>query len=222
MSVEKTYRERMHSIGRKWMLIGMLLMFAVPVFICIIYDAWPNLQLFLKGSLSVIMIFWIGGTVEAFTYIPMIGTGGSYLAFVTGNISNLKLPCALNAMKAADVKPGSEEAEVISTISIGISSIVTTLVLALCLILFVIADVQGTLAMEALTPAFENLLPALLGGYSVMIISRNVKLSIFPMLVMVLLFAFIPSMTSALGVLVPVGILFAVISARIFYKKGWA
>ncbi|MDC7126741.1 MAG: hypothetical protein PQJ46_14315 [Spirochaetales bacterium] len=222
MNTVKTYKDKMHKTGRIWILTAAALMFAVPITTCIVYDAWPNLQSFLKGSLSVIIIFWIAGSVEALTYIPMIGTGGSYLAFVTGNISNLKLPCALNAMKAANAEPGSDEAEVLSTIAIGISSMVTSLVVALFLVLFLVTDIQSVLKMEVLKPAFDNLLPALLGGYGIMIISKHVKMSIFPLLAMLLLFAFIPSLSSALGVLVPVGIILAIVSARLFYKKGWA
>ncbi len=222
MGIERNYRDRMHGIGRRWMLAGALLMFAVPTVICLMYDAWPDLQSFLKGSLSVILIFWIGGSVEAFTYMPMIGTGGSYLAFITGNISNLKLPCALNAMKAADAKPGSEEAEVISTIAIGVSSMVTTVVVALFLLLFLLTDIQSVLSMDGLKPAFDNLLPALLGGYSLMIVSKHIKMAALPLLVMLILFALVPSLSGAIGVLVPVGILLAVASARLFYKKGWA
>lgn len=37
-------------------------------------------------------MYWAVGIVEIFTYVPMLGAGGSYLSFVTGNISNLKLP----------------------------------------------------------------------------------------------------------------------------------
>ncbi|MFR4009250.1 MAG: hypothetical protein ACLT0Y_08275 [Christensenellales bacterium] len=57
-------------------------------------------------------IFWTVGTIEVFTYAPMLGAGGSYLGFVTGNLTNLKVPCALNAMRSAGVEPGSEEGEV--------------------------------------------------------------------------------------------------------------
>ena len=60
----------------------------------------------------------------------MLGTGATYLAFVTGNITNLKLPCALNAKENAHVKNGTEEDEVISTIAVASSAIVTTVILA--------------------------------------------------------------------------------------------
>ena len=76
-------------------------------------------------------IYWTVGVIEVITYTPMLGTGGTYLAFVTGNLTSLKAPSALNAMENAEVKPGTEEGEVISTIAIATCSIVTTLILAL-------------------------------------------------------------------------------------------
>ena len=82
----------------------------------------------LKGLLGVAPIYWTVCTIEVFTYAPMLGSGGTYLAFVTGNITNLKAPAAINSMEAAKVKPGSEEGEVISTIAIATTSIVTTII----------------------------------------------------------------------------------------------
>lgn len=218
MNNKRTYKENVHRTGRLWMAVGVVFMFSVPITVSIVYGAWPNLQSFLKGSLSVILIFLIGGAVEAFSYMPMLGTGGSYLAFITGNISNLKLPCSLNAMKSAGVQPGSEEGEVISTIAIGVSSIVTTLVVSAFLLMFLLSDVQSVLQLDSLQPAFDNLLPALLGGYSVMIVAKYIKMSIAPLLIMAALYIALPSLSGAMGVLVPLGILISVISARIFYK----
>ena len=63
----------------------------------------------LKGLLGVAPIFWTVGLIEVLTFVPMLGTAGSYLAFVTGNLTNLKVPAALTAMENAKVKPGTEE-----------------------------------------------------------------------------------------------------------------
>ena len=89
----------------------------------------------------------------------MLGAGGSYLSFVTGNISNLKLPCALNALESNGVKAQSEEGEIISTIAIAVSSIVTTVIIVLGVILIV--PLTPILENPVLDPAFAQLLPAL-------------------------------------------------------------
>ena len=148
----------------------------------------------------------------------MLGTGGTYLGFITGNLTNLKVPCALNAMEAAKVEASSEEGEVISTIAIASSAIVTTLVIALGVLM--LGYLQPILESPMLTPAFDNILPALFGGLGVVYISKNWKLAVAPLAFMVALFLMVPSLASSVGVLVPVGALVAIGAARLLYKKG--
>ena len=111
------YEQSVHVYGRIWTGMALILMILSPVAICCYYNAWPPLTAVLKSLLGVAPMYWTVGIIEVFTFVPMLGTGGSYLGFVTGNLTNLKVPCALNAMEAAKVRPGSEEGEVISTIA---------------------------------------------------------------------------------------------------------
>jgi hypothetical protein len=149
----------------------------------------------------------------------MLGVGGPYLSFVTGNLTALKAPAALTAMENAEVKASSEEGEVISTIAIATSSIVTTIILILGII--GLGLITPILNHPVLEPAFEHMLPALFGGLGAVYISKNPKLSIAPLVFMVVLFLLIPGLASSVGVLVPVGVLIALGAGRIMYKKGW-
>ena len=191
----------------------------VPVAACLYYDAWPDGAAVLKGLLGVAPIYWTVGVIEVITYTPMLGTGGTYLAFVTGNLTSIKAPSALNAMENAQVKPGTEEGEVISTIAIATSSIVTTLVIVAGVI--GLSALAPILSSEVLAPAFDNILPALFGGLAVVYVSKNWKIAIAPLIFMVVLFLCIPSLAGSVGVLVPVGVLIALAAARFMYKKGW-
>lgn len=213
-----TYEDRTHLYGRVWILTALLLIFAFPIAACVYYDAWPGFTPVLKGLLGVAPIFWTVGLIEVLTYVPMLGTAGSYLAFVTGNLTNLKVPAALTAMENYDVKPGSEEGEVISTIAIATSSIVTTLIIAVGVALLV--PLTPILNSPVLKPAFDNILPSLFGGLAVVYVSKNWKISIAPLVFMVILFLLVPSLSGSVGVLVPVGSLIAIGMARILYKKG--
>ena len=114
---QTSYRDSVHRMGRIWALGALVMLVLVPTAICVRYNCWPPIMDILKGAVGVVPIFWTVGTIEVFTYVPMLGTGGSYLGFVTGNLSNLKVPCALNAMERANVKQGTDEGEVISTIA---------------------------------------------------------------------------------------------------------
>lgn len=214
----KSYDDRTHTLGRIWMALAISVVLLVPISICIRYSAWPSLTAVLKGLLGVAPIFWTVGIIEVFTYGPMLGSGGSYLAFVTGNITNLKAPSALNAMENARVRPGSEEGEIISTIAIATSSLVTTAVIALGVL--GLAFLTPLLNDPVLKPAFDNILPALFGGLAVVYISKNWKIALTPALFMVALFLLVPSLAGSVGILVPVGALISIGMARILYKKG--
>jgi len=211
--------ESVHHYGRIWGIIVGLVLLSFPLILSLIFSTMPNFDVLLKGVVATAPMYWAVGIVEIFTYVPMLGAGGTYLSFITGNISNLKLPCAIDAMERAGVKATDEEGEVISTISIAVSSIVTTLII----IVGVICIVPLTPVLESpiLEPAFDMILPALFGGLAVVFISKNLKLSIAPIILMLALFIFVPALNaSTVGIMVPVGVIFTVITARILYKKG--
>ena len=219
MKKTMSYMDSVHHYGRIWGIIVGVVLLLFPIALSLIFGVFPNWSVLLKGVIATAPMYWAVGIVEIFTYVPMLGAGGTYLSFVTGNISNLKLPCAIDAMERAGVKASDEEGEVISTIAIAASSIVTTLII----ILGVICIVPLTPVLEAplLAPAFDMILPALFGGLAVVFISKNLKLSIAPVILMLVLFIFIPALNAGtVGIMVPVGVIVTVIYARILYKKG--
>jgi len=216
--MKRSYEDMTHVYGRIWMFSALIVIFMVPISICVYYDAWPEGSAVLKGLLGVAPIFWTVGIIEVFTFTPMLGAGGSYLGFVTGNLTNLKVPSALTAMENAKVKPGTEEGEIISTIAIATSSIVTTIIIALGV--FLLAQITPILDSPVLKPAFDNILPALFGGLAVVYVSKNWKIALAPLIFMIVLFLAVPSLSSSVGVLVPVGALISIGAARILYKKN--
>ncbi|MBE6574000.1 MAG: hypothetical protein E7652_06365 [Ruminococcaceae bacterium] len=214
-----SYLESVHRDGRIWGISICILIFLFPLACCIIFNTIPDWKALGQGLLATLPMYWAVGLVEIFTYVPMLGAGGTYLSFVTGNISNLKLPCAIDAMERAEVKATSEEGEIISTIAIAVSSIVTTLIIILGVIFLI--PLSPILDSPILKPAFDMILPALFGGLAVVFISKNAKLSVAPIILMLALFISVPALNaSTVGIMVPVGVLFTVGVARIMYKKG--
>ncbi len=219
MKKQMSYMDSVHYYGKWWGISVALIIFAFPVAVSLIFSCMPDWAALGKGLFATLPMYWAVGLVEIFTYVPMLGAGGTYLSFVTGNISNLKLPCAVDAMERANVKASSEEGEVISTISIAVSSIVTTIIIILGVILII--PITPILESESLKPAFAMILPALFGGLAVVFISKNVKLSILPIILMLALFIFVPALNaSTVGIMVPVGVVFTIAVARFMYKKG--
>ena len=219
MKKNMTYMESVHHYGRIWGLIVAAVLLAFPLVLSLIFKTAPDFGVLLAGLFATAPMYWAVGIVEIFTYVPMLGAGGTYLSFVTGNISNLKLPCAIDAMERAGVKATDEEGEVISTIAIAVSSIVTTLIILVGVICIV--PLTPVLESPVLVPAFDMILPALFGGLAVVFISKNAKLSIAPIALMLILFIFVPALNATtVGIMVPVGVVFTVIVARILYKRG--
>lgn len=219
MKKPMTYIDSVHRDGTIWNLSVMVLLFAFPVAVAILFGVTPDWNALLVGLIATAPMYWTVGAIETVTYVPMLGAGGSYLSFVTGNISNLKMPCALNALEQNEVSASSEEGEVISTIAIAVSSIVTTLIIILGVILIV--PLTPVLSAPVLQPAFEQMLPALFGGLGVAFVSKNWKIAVAPVILMLALFVCVPALNEGtVGIMVPVSALFTIAVARILYKKG--
>ena len=219
MKKNLSYIDSVHRDGTIWNLGVMLLLIAFPFAVAVIFGASPDWGALVMGLISTAPMYWAVGVIETITFVPMLGAGGSYLSFVTGNISNLKLPCAINALEQNEVSASSEEGEIISTIAIAASSIVTTIII----IIGVICIVPLTPILEApiLEPAFAQMLPALFGGLGVAFVSKNWKIAVAPVVLMLILFIFIPALNAGtVGIMVPVSVLFTIGVSRVLYKKG--
>ena len=219
MKKNLSYIDSVHRDGRIWNISVMILLLLFPVAVAIAFGVAPDWNALVTGLIATAPMYWAVGAIETVTFVPMLGAGGSYLSYVTGNISNLKLPCALNALEQNGVSANSEEGEVISTIAIATSSIVTTLIIIVGVILIV--PLTPVLSAPALQPAFEQILPALFGGLGVAFVSKNWKIAVAPVCLMLILFVFVPALNSStVGIMVPVSALFTIAVARILYKKG--
>ena len=219
MKKNMSYIDSVHRDGRIWNLSVMALLFLFPLVVALFFGVTPDWGALGLGLVATAPMYWVVGVIETVTYVPMLGAGGSYLSFVTGNISNLKLPCALNALEQNEVSASSEEGEVISTIAIATSSIVTTVIIIIGVVLIV--PLTPILSNPALQPSFDQILPALFGGLGVAFVSKNWKIAVAPVLLMLALFVFVPALNSGtVGIMVPVSAVFTILVARILYKKG--
>ena len=164
----------------------------------------PDLSAFFKGFLAIGLVYLISCIVEYLIYVPMLGAGGSYLAFITGNLVNMKIPCAMNARDMVDAKSGTPENEIISTLSIATSSLVTIVVLALGVVLMI--PLQPVLQSPALAPAFENVVPALFGAMAMKYYRDQLPIAAVTLAVMALLFILVPSLSGAVSfMIIPAG-----------------
>ena len=216
------YDEQTHRIGRIWTAFALLMIVAVPLLFCLIYGVIPEWTSLWKGTVAIVPMYWAIGIIEVFNYSPMIGSGGTYLAFVTGNLANMKVPAAQVTMNKVGVSATSEEGEVLSTIAVAVSSIVTTLILLVGLVL-VIPITNLINADPLLNQVFSltdgYVIPALFGALGVVFISKSWRLAVIPTLLIVALFVLVPASFAAAGILIPVMSILAVLIARLMYKK---
>ena len=213
----KTYYDRVHAWGRISTISALCVLLMFPVAICLYLNVFPPISGVLQGLLKLIPTFWTVAVVEVLVYTPMLGAGGTYLSFVTGNIANLKLPCAISAMEGADVKANSEEGEVVSTIAIATSSIVTTIILAVGILAFA-PFLEDFTNSPLLKPAFAQVLPALFGALGAGYFIKHWRISFFPIIVMIIVLIFSPGMGAS--TLLFVGIVASVGGALFMYNKG--
>ena len=212
------FNRQMHRIGRMMLITAVVLLMAVPFLFGAIYGVTPNLKGFLSGFLKVGVVYIPVGIVEFLVFSPMLGVGGSYLTFLTGNVTNLKIPCAMNARDIANTTVGTAENEIISTLSVAASSIVTMVVIFLGVLLLV--PLTPVLQNPVLTPAFDTVVPALFGALGLKYFRKSMKIAAIPLLSMTLLCVFVPAAISQTSILlIPAGGM-ALAIGFILFKKG--
>ncbi len=215
------YNARTHVFGRIFSVITLVLLLGAPFVIGRYLGALPDMAAFGKGFLAIGLIWMVSSIAEYLIYTPMLGAGGGYLAFITGNLINMKIPCAVNARDIVGAKAGTPENEIISTLSIATSALTTIVVLALGVALLI--PLQPVLQAPALQPAFDNVVPALFGAMAYKYFRRNMDIAILPLLVMSLLFILLPSLISSTSFMIlPSGALAIFLAWRKYRKSAAA
>lgn len=213
----EAYNRRTHTYGRIACGVTLVLLLGAPFLMGYILGAMPDMRAFGKGFLAIGIVWLVSCVAEYLVYTPMLGAGGGYLAFITGNLINMKIPCAVNARDIVGTKTGTAENEIISTLSIATSSLVTIVVLALGVALLV--PLQPVLRSPVLQPAFANVVPALFGAMAYQYFRKNVQVAVAPLVVMSLLFMLVPSLTGSTSfMIIPSGAL-AIGIAYSMYRK---
>ena len=217
--MKKNYMDRVHLWGIFWDIGAIICLLSVPLIVSVSLGEFPILEQLLSILVKVMPLYIVTGVIEVLTFVPMLGAGGAYLSFVTGNISNLKLPCGLKAMESAKVKANTEEGEVISTISIATSAITTTIIIAVGVLAF--SPFIGRITAEGsfFKPAFDYILAALFGSLLAGYFAKHWKIIILPLVVGVIVLLFNPSMVA--GTLLFITIIAAVAGVGVLYKLKW-
>lgn len=222
-----------HKWGRIGTLIALLYMIAIPFVVLTFYDSLPSIgEVINLSTISILMVYIPVGFSEAISYTPILGAS-SYLTFITGNIMNLKLPCAVNAMKLAKKEPNTPEGEAISSVAVAICSIMTIIILALAALLS--AWISPVFELPAVKTASNYLIPALFGSLTLGLFAstssgkkvvKNGVMGVVPVIVIITVPALVVRITTGSSLFGMVGFLIlfmlpvAIISSRIMWKKN--
>ena len=214
----ENYLRKTHLLGRVFTIITLIMLVGAPFLIGRYLGTMPDMKAVLRGFLSIGIIWTVSSVVEFLVYTPMLGSGGSYLAFITGNLINMKIPCAINAKDMVGAKSGTVENEIISTLSIATSSLVTIVVLALGVLL--LTPLRPVLQSETLQPAFNNVVPALFGAMAYKYYRKNLRVALVPFCLMAVLFMLVPSLTGSTSfMIIPSGAI-AIGISWLMYRKA--
>lgn len=216
--VFEKYNNRTHIYGRIACVITIVLLIGAPFVMGLHLGAMPSIPAFAKAFLAVGIIWFVSSIAEYLVYTPMLGAGGGYLAFMTGNLINMKIPCAVNARDIVGAKTGTPENEIISTLSIATASLVTIVVLAVGVLLLI--PLQPILQDPALQPAFDNVVPALFGAMAYKYFRRNMNIAVIPLALMSLLFILVPALISSTSLMIMPSGAIAIGIAYLLYRRN--
>ena len=215
----KEYRQRMHFLGRIFTVIGILIMFAVPFLIWIITGVSPDVNQLFVGVMALSILYLPGGIIEVITYGPILGTSGTYLAFITGNLVNLKIPCVMNATELAKTEINTEENEIVSTVAVAFSSITTVVIMSLGVMMLI--PLRPLLNSPVLAPAFNWVVSALFGALGYKYFKNHLKLVVAPLIFVIILSLIAPKFVYGnIVIVIVLSALVTILVSRVLWKKG--
>lgn len=222
-----------HRWGRVGPVIALAYMIALPFIVLGVYGCMPTLgMVFNVATFGILLIYIPVGFSEALTYTPILGSA-SYLTFITGNIMNLKVPCAVNAMNITKKEPNTPEGEAIASVAVAVCSIMTIIFLALAALLS--AWISPVFELPAVKTASGYLIPALFGSLTLGLfantntgkkIVKNGIAGVVPVIVIVAVLALIVRVSSggslfgAVGFIIIIMLPIVILSSWIMWKKG--
>lgn len=222
-----------HKWGRIGTLIALVYMIALPFIVLGYYGCIPSLGSVINiSTISILLIYIPVGISEALSYTPILGAS-SYLTFITGNIMNLKLPCAVNAMKLAKKEPNTPEGEAVASVAVAVSSIMTIVILALAALLS--AQISPVFELPSIKTASNYIIPALFGSLTLGLFSstnsgkkvvKNGIMGVLPVIILVTIASVLVRISSGgslfgmVGFLILIMLPISIISSRIMWKKG--
>lgn len=210
---EKSFTKPIIRYGSLTNLLAIPLCFIPAIYLWLVKGAFPGWNNILTGWMYVASMFAIYSVVEPICYFPILGLPGTYMSFLSGNIGNMRVPCAVVAQESLGVEPGTKKAELIATLGIAGSIFTNT-------IMVTIAAIGGAALMSVFPPvvltAFKYVSSAIFGAMFAMFASKNLKYGAFALVVVM---AMLLSKAIPVYIMIPIAVFSTAIFGVIDYNK---
>lgn len=219
MLFQKNFVVPVEKTGKYTLLAAVACLFIPGLYLLIFHGLYPPAGALIRSLIGIWSFAIVFSIVEPIIYFSLMGLGGTYMSFLSGNLLNLRFPIAVTTQEVVGTKEGSPEGEIISTIGVAGSLLASQVVLTVGVLLFrpFLNDIES--AGTAVKVALDHVLPALFGALAGMFLFKSMKLGIVPIAAGIVIALFNKSLPFSY-IIAPM-VALSVITARIMYKKGW-
>ena len=222
MTTQQIYDQEYIPYSIKWgrltSLIGVAASFFPVVILSFVFKVVPALDAIAAAATIPLSACLAYHFIEPISFQPVLGIPGTYMAFLSGNLSNLRVPCSSVAQQAAGVEEGTPEGAVLSTIGVAVSIVVNLAILTLGVFL---GSQIIALIPESVVNALVYLVPALYGAMLMQMILYAPKISLIavPLSIVTLAISKTGIFDSSMAILISV--FGSIIIGRFLMKTGW-
>lgn len=210
----KIFTKEIIKAGKLTLLLAVPLSFFPALYLWIRYGAIPDIKTIFTGWFLIASIYGAEYFVTPISYFPILGISGTYMAFLSGNIANMRVPCAVVAQDVIGVEAGTPEAEIVATLGMA-GSIITNLIVV------TIAAFAGNTLFNYFPPiiieALDYVLPAIFGALFALFAVKYPKYGAFAICIAAILLGIVKVIPTIL--LVPTCVFSTIGFSMYSYKK---
>lgn len=208
------FNSSIKTLGYVFVTIALLCNFVPAVYASITTGVFPAIGDLLTLWVAAASAFGVGYFVQPISFFPMANMAGSFMCWIVGNVGEIRIPAATMAQNVTNAEQGTPKAQVISTVGIGGSIIVSVCMITLFTLIG--ASIMP-LMPKVVLKAFGFVLPCVLGAVYASLASKNIILGAIIMISSIAGKMLFPIMGIPGGLIMLLNIILAVIIARIYF-----
>lgn len=171
------YNNSIHFWGRVTLAVALVFSFSIPVYFSFVVGYDVNSRILIEGLIFVVSFVGVVWIIEPISYFPILGSAGTYMSFLSGNIGNMRIPVVAAVHRALEVQEGTKKAELASIFGL-VGSVLTNLFILIVVVCFGVAIVD--LFPSKVLASFEYAVPGIIGAM-IVIFASKMKLRHFVM-----------------------------------------